>query len=606
MPENFWKYNEYIDKIDVKWDQIPDWFNENQIKNKARNYVEKRISEWISTEDYQKLLQDIKTLLERQDVERINLTEELEKQVIQETREELDKEALIQEAKTILYEKLWINENQAKNSRTENFLKWIVDVLVIDNYDLAIEIYETNWKVIIDALKALMSWEWIKQMAEAIWESFMSLFTWNAYEKWKAVWELWLVTTWIWVTAVVWKKAVKVWMSEITKLRANKERLVSSSEVKTVITDTNRKIDDIVPKKEVDFDKMLVEDIAKLWDKDRIDAASFYLKWKKFTPEQEKAIIIAHEIWKDRPWAWIYNYNQIEISQKSRILKEAWFSVDERRLLMDKWVCGKDYKNTLVDNLPEEQIRQLNKLKDRLEQIQKLESIWVPKEYSTLLLDSWFYTWKDLFKRYENLNKINGIDFQWHIDKIIEKYKWRQLSKKEAYLIFGYTDFIYYSNMNKAIRDHHLPKTDPNFKALNPKQIDFINRLEVALWKVDDVKWELKVQYRWDNWEWWLNWNKKWILRAFTSSSNPTTQPYWESSKVQVTIKVLNEWKAKDLTDIAMIPNFGNKLRGKDWKVIWRTEQETVILPNFKYRVKEWPKEQVWKSGYWEISIEER
>jgi len=35
--------------------------------------------------------------------------------------------------------------------------------------------------------------------------------------------------------------------------------------------------------------------------------------------------------------------------------------------------------------------------------------------------------------------------------------------------------------MNKAIRDHHLPKTDPDFKELTPKQIEFINRLEIAL-----------------------------------------------------------------------------------------------------------------------------
>ncbi len=125
---------------------------------------------------------------EKKDVERLNLTEELEWKIIQETREELDKEALIQQAKTILYEKLWIHENLYQNSKTENFLKWIVDVLVIDNYDLAIQIWQTNGKVIIDALKALMSWEWIKQMAKALWESVMNLFTGNAYEKWKAVW----------------------------------------------------------------------------------------------------------------------------------------------------------------------------------------------------------------------------------------------------------------------------------------------------------------------------------------------------------------------------------------------------------------------------------
>jgi len=128
MLENFWKYNKYIDEVDVKWDKIPNWFNENQIKDKAIEYVEKRISEWISNEEYEKLLQNIKTLLERQNIERLNIREELERQVISETREELDKEALIQEVKTILYEKLWINEDQNKNSRTENFLKWIVEM----------------------------------------------------------------------------------------------------------------------------------------------------------------------------------------------------------------------------------------------------------------------------------------------------------------------------------------------------------------------------------------------------------------------------------------------------------------------------------------------
>jgi hypothetical protein len=35
----------------------------------------------------------------------------------------LDKEALVNEAKTILYEKLEINENQEKNTQINNFLK---------------------------------------------------------------------------------------------------------------------------------------------------------------------------------------------------------------------------------------------------------------------------------------------------------------------------------------------------------------------------------------------------------------------------------------------------------------------------------------------------
>lgn len=108
-----------------------------------------------------------------------------------------------------------------------------------------------------------MSLDWLKQIAQALWESFISLFSWNAYEKWKAVWELWLVTTWIWVTAVVWRKSFKVWMKEIAKHKAKKEALVNTPEIKWVISETNKKIENILPKKEVDFERKLQENIGK-------------------------------------------------------------------------------------------------------------------------------------------------------------------------------------------------------------------------------------------------------------------------------------------------------------------------------------------------------
>jgi tRNA A37 N6-isopentenylltransferase MiaA len=123
MAEVFWNYDWYIDRIDVEADKFPDSINENQIKNKARSYVESRIKEWISKEDYDKLLEEIKKLLERQNAERIDLIQELRQREILETREKVDKEAMIAEAKTMIYEKLWINENQAQNSKIENFLK---------------------------------------------------------------------------------------------------------------------------------------------------------------------------------------------------------------------------------------------------------------------------------------------------------------------------------------------------------------------------------------------------------------------------------------------------------------------------------------------------
>lgn len=73
MGEKFWSYDGYIDTIDVKWDAIWNEWNENQIKEKAKKYIETRIQEWISQEDYDKLLQETKVFLERQDIERLNL-----------------------------------------------------------------------------------------------------------------------------------------------------------------------------------------------------------------------------------------------------------------------------------------------------------------------------------------------------------------------------------------------------------------------------------------------------------------------------------------------------------------------------------------------------
>lgn len=137
----------------------------------------------------------------------------------------------------------------------------MVDTLVLDNYDLAIEIYNTWWEVILESIKQLASLEWLKQIAEVLWESIMELFTWNAYEKWQSFAELWLVATWVWLTAVVWKKAIKLWSREIARLRVVKENIVSSPEVKAVVSDVSSKLDSILPKKQVDFEKKLKENV---------------------------------------------------------------------------------------------------------------------------------------------------------------------------------------------------------------------------------------------------------------------------------------------------------------------------------------------------------
>jgi hypothetical protein len=47
-------------------------------------------------------------------------------------------------------------------------------------------------------------------------------------------------------------------MKQIVKLRANKEKIVSNIDVKQVINQTTKKVEDIVPKQTVNFEKLLI------------------------------------------------------------------------------------------------------------------------------------------------------------------------------------------------------------------------------------------------------------------------------------------------------------------------------------------------------------
>lgn len=102
----------------------------------------------------------------------------------------------------------------------------------------------------------------------------MWLFSLDWYQTWKSIAELWLIWSWVWAWVYVWKKTVKLWMKQISKLRKYAERIVDSSKTKQVIWDTVWKVDEIVPKKEVDIEalakksvdiKEKVEWLEKLW-----------------------------------------------------------------------------------------------------------------------------------------------------------------------------------------------------------------------------------------------------------------------------------------------------------------------------------------------------
>ncbi|MDD2565610.1 MAG: hypothetical protein PHZ26_02380 [Candidatus Gracilibacteria bacterium] len=340
MAEKLQEYRPYINNIDVKGDGIPDSKNENKIKDLARNFVENEIRHGINEKDLSKLLEKIKSLLERQDIERINLGETLKEEIKTETREKIDKESLVNEAKNMIYENLGINDDLNKNNPVENFLKGIIDELVVGNYELAIEIINTNGKIILSALEHLASWEGIKNIAKSLGKNVWDLLAGNAYEKGKSVAQLGLITTGVGATVAIGKKGFKMGMKQIVKFRGKSEIIAGSPKIKSVIYKTVSKVDELVPKKQLNFESFLVEDIAKLGNKERLEAGSFYLK-KKLTPKQEKAVIEAHEVGNDRHGAGMNNYTPEELKQKAKILKKVGFNQNERKVLMEKGVCAK-------------------------------------------------------------------------------------------------------------------------------------------------------------------------------------------------------------------------------------------------------------------------
>ena len=250
--ESFWWNYDIQQTSERNNEQVVSSLNDSrrEIWDKAIKYYE------INKNDSDRV-QSLHDFVQWQEQDRTHLREQLEAPVLSETRDELDKQAMINEAKTMLYEKLWISENMSGNNWGENFSKWLVDTLILDNYDLAIQVWETNWTVILDWISQLFSsWENIKKMAEALWESVMWLFSLNWYQTWKSIAELWLIWSWVWAWVYVWKKAFKLWMKQISKLRKSAEKVVESSSVKQVILETTSRVDEIVPKKEVNIDEL--------------------------------------------------------------------------------------------------------------------------------------------------------------------------------------------------------------------------------------------------------------------------------------------------------------------------------------------------------------
>ncbi len=216
---------------------------------------------------------------------------------------------LIEQAQNYLYESLDIDENHANNGALTNFAKGIVDTLIFENGDLALQIIETKWGVILDALRQLATWSGIKWILQALWESIWDLFSGDAYEKWKAVADLGLVATWVWVAATVGRKAVR-------------------SAINTLDTPSPNNLD-----------RALIDDISKLPDAERLEAAGIFLG-RDISENQRQAILDAHNFWERLEDG---SYSLWDLREKTKILRDAGLTSWEIRTLFDNNICGKEF-----------------------------------------------------------------------------------------------------------------------------------------------------------------------------------------------------------------------------------------------------------------------
>lgn len=212
--------------------------------------------------------------------------------------------------------------------------------------------------------------------------------------------------------------------------------------------------------------------------------------------------------------------------------------------------------------------------------IEKLKELWIPKEFYDLINNSWLskLEWTNLINRFQNFEK-KWIDYNKIINSAIEKIP--GLTKKEAFLIFTYTDKFLYENLNSVMRSS---------ENLTDWQTKLINNLNQALEKMPNMEWELV--FRWDDWIGW-KW-KIWEiieLKAYTSiANNENDILVWKNTNMIIIV----EWikgKVKDITSLALVPNYWDKIPS-----VKNTSNEWLILPNSSVEITETFQ---WKNKYY-------
>ena len=587
----------------------------------------------------------------------------------------LSKDSEVAKYQWMLYESLGIDKNTNANNVIKRFSKWMIDGLLVWNAEIIMMIKNEGIEKFLTAIKTQFSTlEGIGQVLKALWMSVWDLATGDAYERWKSLAELGLITTgagavgslskFAWKTAM--RTSVKVWWETATRKvvsdtlhtvgrtaevvgtwlqlpakwvkkvaewtlkavgvvsektgvsatlrtgarvwnelyeRSGAKRVVEWTKqtvkstldtglkalwVTEAIQTVKWKVSDVIetiPPSGAEAvkgsEKYTPEILSKLGDGERMIAASEIL-WRTLTQEEKTAILMAHNLWE---W-WIGNYSLSDIRSKADILKQAGFSPEERRILMEKWVCGKEIATKIS---PEEITRQ----------VAWLEKLWFPENLARDMIESWLlnqkFLWWDLLRRFEALEQ-KWVDYHKMIDEAIKSIP--KLSKEEALLIFSYTDETIYRKLNAFMRwDQEVLQGLTSENILSTQKL--IQKLKTALERMPNLEpWKDGFVFRWDKAEYWqwAIWSEL-HLKDFKSVSNNAKDIFlWWSSSNDAKISIVwLEWRVKDISSLAIAVNFGDHPLTK----LPKTQNEWILLPNshvlitWKGTIEEW-----WKIIY--------
>lgn len=215
--------------------------NTKEFLEKELDFWYKKYKQWdIDSDKFDDIHDEIDDIVDDYEDDLAKLQEkyqELKQDILKQTWLELEKEWKINDARNNIYDYFWINKITYRNDTIDRFKKWLIDGLFVNNAELIDQVIETNWMILIDWLKNLLTPEWIWELLKWLWNTILDLFSWDAYEKWISACDLWLI--WSWIT--LWYKWIKAWIKTATKNTLKlKNKIVLEENILTTVHKTKK------------------------------------------------------------------------------------------------------------------------------------------------------------------------------------------------------------------------------------------------------------------------------------------------------------------------------------------------------------------------------